>query len=140
MYGDRLLSPVVAGFENQFGREQSSFLSKTNLLRLKLKAMRAGVWYRALQRIDRALFDLVLKVDITFRSPSLARSILSITRKLDGFLEGRVCRAIREVGFSLALKVSLFAQQWGNKAASEWAGDLSFARYLAVMSLNGQLH
>jgi hypothetical protein len=67
----------------------------------------------------------------------LANRILSITRKLEGHLESRFVRAIREIGFSLALKLSLFAQKWGNKAAKEWASDLGFARYLAVMKLNG---
>ena len=35
-----------------------SFIDKTQLIKLKLKAMRAGVWFRALPRIDRALIDL----------------------------------------------------------------------------------
>jgi hypothetical protein len=114
-----------------------SFLDKTQLIKLKLKAMRSGVWFRALPRIDRALIDLTIKVTRCIRSSILAKSILSITRKLEGLLESRFVRAIREIGFSLAHKLSLFAQKWGNKAAKEWANDFGFVRYLAVMKLNG---
>jgi hypothetical protein len=114
-----------------------SFLDKTQLIRLKMKAMRAGVWFRALPRIDRALIDLTIKVVSNVRSVTLAKSILSITRKLEGLLESRFVRAMREIGFSLAHKLSLFAQKWGNKAAKEWANDFGFVRYLAVMKLNG---
>ena len=99
--------------------------------------MRAGVWFRALPRIDRVLVDLTIKVAQTIRSPFLASSILSVARKLEGLLESKFARAIREVGFPLASKLAMLARKWGNKAAREWAGDEAFARYLAVMKLNG---
>jgi hypothetical protein len=115
----------------------SNFIDRTQLIKLKLKAMRSGVWFRALRRIDRVLVDLTIKVARCVRSSILANSILSITRKLEALLESRFVRAIRDIGFSLACKLSLLAQKWGNKAAKEWANDFGFARYLAVMKLNG---
>ena len=124
--------PEIAPQDNAF-----SFLDKTQLVKLRLKAMRAGVWFRTLPRIDRVLIDLSIKVASNVRSVILAKCILSITRKLEGLLESRFVRAVREIGFSLAYKLSLFAQKWGNKAAKEWANDFGFVRYLAVMKLNG---
>jgi hypothetical protein len=115
----------------------SNFIDRTQLIKLKMKAMRSGVWFRALRRIDRVLIDLTIKVARCVRSSILANCILSITRKLEGLLESRFVRAVREIGFSLAYKLSLFAQKWGNKAAKEWANDFGFVRYLAVMKLNG---
>jgi hypothetical protein len=115
----------------------SGFIGKEQLLKLKLKAMRAGVWFRALPRIDRVLVDLTIKVAQCIRSPSLASCILSVARKVEDLLESRFARAVREIGFSLSRRVSLLAQGWGNKAARAWAGDEDFARYLAVMRLNG---
>jgi hypothetical protein len=114
-----------------------SFLDKTQLIKLKLKAIRSGVWFRALPRIDRVLFDLTIKVvRCGVRSTSLAKIILSITRKLEGLLESKLARAIRDIGFPLACKLSLLAQKWGNRGAQEWAKDTGFAKYLAVMKLN----
>jgi len=113
-----------------------SFLDKTQLVKLKLKAMRAGVWFRALPRIDRVLVDLTIKVASNVRSVVLAKCILSIMRKLEGLLESKFVRAIREIGFSLACKLSLFAQKWGNVVAKSWVSDVGFARFLAVMNLN----
>lgn len=112
-------------------------MGREQLLKLKLKAMRAGVWFRALPRIDRVLVDLTIKVAQCIRSPSLASSILSVARKVEDLLESRFARAVREIGFSLTCRLSLLAQKWGNKAARSWAGDEGFARYLAVMKLNG---
>ena len=113
-----------------------SFLDKTQLVKLKLRAMRSGVWFRALPRIDRVLVDLTIKVTSNVRSVTLAKCILSITRKLEGLLESKLVRAIREIGFSIACKLSLFAQKWGNILAKSWVSDMRFARFLAVMNLN----
>jgi hypothetical protein len=115
----------------------SSFLNKVQLLKLKLKAIRAGVWFRALRRIDRALVDLTIKVArYNVRSVTLAKNILTVMKKLEGLLEGSLSRVIREAGFPLAKKLSSLAQKWGNLSAKEWQSDSSFARFLAVLSLN----
>ena len=113
-----------------------SFIEKKQLIKFKCKAIRAGVWFKALPRIDRVLIDLAIKVTQSIRSPSLAKSIVSITRKLEGLLENRLERAMKEIGFPLARKLSLFAMKWGNRRAQEWAEEVGFVRYLAAMKLN----
>jgi hypothetical protein len=115
------------------------FLNRTQLLKLKMKAIRAGVWFRGLRRIDRALVDLTIMVATTVRSGLLASSVLSVARKLSVFLEDKVGRAMRQTGFSMACKLSQLAQRWGNRAAKGWVNDVGFARYLAVMQINGCL-
>ena len=115
----------------------SGFLVKTQLLKLKLKALRAGIWFRALPRIDRVIVDLTIRVTQSIRSVSLAESILSVIRKLEGLFESKVSHAIRKVGFPLACKLGLFAQSWGHTSASVWGADADFARYLAIMKMNG---
>ena len=105
-------------------------------MKLRLKAMRAGVWFRALRRIDRVLVDLTIKVASSVRSVTLAKSILAVIRKLEGFLESSLLRALREVGFPLAQKLSLLAQAWGNASAKSWSSDLPFVNFLAVIHIN----
>jgi hypothetical protein len=113
------------------------FINRSQLVKIKTKAMRAGVWYRALPRIDRVLVDLTISVAQSVRSVSLARGLSSVVRKLEDLLESRVARAVREVGFPLASKLSLLALSWGYSGARAWIFDVTFARYLAVMRLNG---
>jgi galactitol-specific phosphotransferase system IIC component len=114
----------------------SSFLNKAQLMKLRLKAMRAGVWFRVLPRIDRVLVDLTIRVASSIRSVTLAKNILVVVRKLEGLLESSLSRALREVGFPLAQKLSLVAQKWGNASAGNWASDSSFAFFLAVLHIN----
>jgi len=96
------------------------------------------VWFRALPRIDRVLVDLTIKVTSYVRSVTLAKNLLVVTKKLEALLESKLRRAITEIGFPIACKLSLLAQKWGNEGAKEWAKDMNFVRYLAVMDLNGK--
>jgi hypothetical protein len=105
-------------------------------MKLKLKAMRSGVWFRALPRIDRVLVDLTIKVASNVRSVTLAKSLVAVIRRLEGIMESILSRALREVGFPLAKKLSLLAQKWGNRSASQWAEDPGFARYLTITQIN----
>jgi hypothetical protein len=117
-------------------KNTSIFLNKKQLIKLRLKAIRAGVWFRALPRIDRVLVDLTIKVASTVRSVILAKSILTIIRKLEELLESRLLRILRKVGAPLAQKLSLVAQRWGNMSAKNWPSDKSFVNYLAVIHIN----
>ena len=123
--------------ETGIQEDTSNFLNREQLIKLRLKAIRAGVWFRALPRIDRVLVDLTIKVADNIRSPHLARCILAITGKLEAIMESKLSRAIREIGLPIAQKLSLFAQKWGNKTAEKWANDKNFACYWAAMKLNG---
>jgi len=121
----------------ELSRERFSFLDRSQLVKIKTRATRAGVWYKALPRIDRVLVDLTIGVAQGIRSVHLAQCLLSVVRKLEGALESRVARAVREIGVPLAQKLSAVAQSWGNSVARAWAFDAGFARYLAMMGLNG---
>jgi hypothetical protein len=111
-------------------------LRKQKLRKLKLQAIRCGVWFRGLSRVDRALVNLTIRVVDRVCSFTLAKALLSVVKKLEDAFESGVLHALREVGFPLARKLSLFAQKWGNNFAQNWMRDVSFARFLAIMHIN----
>jgi len=114
----------------------SSLLTTIQLTKLKQKAIRSGVWFRALPRIDRALVDLTIKVADNIRSTQLAKSIFAVISKLELSIDNRFHRLVRTVGRPLAEKTSKIAQNWGNLSARHWSTDWSFALYLAVLQAN----
>ena len=116
------------------------FVSKAQLLKLKLKAKRAGVWFKVLPRIDRALLDLTIMVADSIRSSVLVRSILAVARKLEGVLESSILCTFQKVAVRLAQKLSLIAQKWGNESAKNWSFEVSFIKFLAVMHINQPRH
>ena len=118
-------------------KKASGLLEKGQLVALRRRALRAGVWFRRLPRIDRVLVDLTIRLVDNIRSVMLAKSLLSVAGKLEGLLESKFARRVRAIGFSLAVKQSLFGVGWGNNSCRSWAGDPIYARFLAVMKING---
>ena len=111
-------------------------LNRVELTKMKVKAMRRGLWFKVLSRTERASIDLTIKVVERVRSLLLARMLGAIVRKLLDAMESKVARVIREVGRGLAEKLSRIAQSWGNKSAHHWKEDPSFVRYLAITYIN----
>jgi hypothetical protein len=109
---------------------------RSNLLWLKLKARRSGIWFKVLTRLDRVLLDLTIKVADEVRSLRLIKELLVVARKVEDALESRFSQAIYETGFPLARKLGLLAKKWGNPFAESWVSDISFARFLAITQLN----
>jgi len=111
-------------------------LTKIELTKMKVRAIRRGLWFKVLSRTERASIDLTIKVVERVRSLLLAKVLGAIVRKLLDAMESRVARVIREVGSDLAEKLSRIAQSWGNKSAHHWTEDKSFMQYLAITYMN----
>lgn len=111
-------------------------LNVARLLDLKYKAMRSGLWFKALRRIDRVLVDVTVRVAKSVHSATLARALYSIMEKLESAFKNRVWSVVHKIGFPLAHKLSVLAQKWGNDYAPNWAFDESFAKFLAIMYVN----
>jgi len=114
----------------------SNLLDKRLLKKVKVRAFRNGAWFRALHRLDRVLVDLTIRVVDRIRSATLVRNILTVIKKLEENVGGDLLRDLNDLGFSLARKLSLIAQRWGNTSAKKWAFDLSFLRFLVVLHIN----
>jgi hypothetical protein len=118
--------------EGCFRSEYSAFLSRFELVGLRRRALRCGVWFRVLSRIERSLVDLAIAAVSRVRSLVLARSLAFVVEKLSGFFGSGVGRQVQAVGFPLARRLSCIAQKWGNASAVCWGCDFGFAVFLAV--------
>jgi len=111
-------------------------LTRIELTKIKVRAMRRGFWFKVLSRVERAGIDLTIKVVEKVRSILLAKMLTSVVKKLLEAMESRVVSMMKTVGRSLAQKMSRIAQGWGNKSAAQWAADLGYTRYLTVTYMN----
>jgi hypothetical protein len=125
-------SNVKVGAEASLG-----FVSVRKLVEVKRFALRRGLWFRVLDRVERGVVDLTVKFIDDIKSAKLAKVLVAILEKLRIAGEGAVDRLVRTLGFSLAKKVSALAVGLGYVSACSWAVDVGFARFLAVMQLNG---
>lgn len=116
--------------------EKRTPLIRTEIVKIKARALRKGVWFRVLTRVERACLDLAIKVVERVRSRLLQRVLSSILDKLEEAMESQVQRLMREIGDNLASELSRIAQDWGNKSAVKWAKETSFIKFLTITYLN----
>ncbi len=109
-----------------------SSLSIGRLAEAKKTALRRGVWFRSLNRVERGIIDLTVRYVENIKSTKLAKIVTAIIEKLQTTMESTADKLVRTIGLSLARKISEIALNWGNHLASTWAEDRSFARFLVV--------
>ena len=112
-------------------------LSRNELVMMRVKALRSGVWFKVLSGVERSMVNLAIRVvEKVVKSSLLARLMVGIVDKLKQATENRFLRMVGEVGVPLARKLGGIAQVWGNKSASQWTEDPGFSRYLTIMWMN----
>jgi hypothetical protein len=110
----------------------SSPLSVERLTKAKKTALRRGIWFRTLNRLERGIIDLTVRYVENIKSTKLAKIVTAIIEKLHLAMESTLDKAVRSVGLFLARKISEIAVSWGNLLASKWVDDLSFAKFLTL--------
>lgn len=106
------------------------------MAKIRTKAIRRGIWFRILNRAERAQIELTVKIVKRVRSLLLTKVLTSLMTKLLNALESKVEHLTREVGQHLAKGIGLIAQSWGHTTAFLWKSEHSFVRYLIIMYMN----
>jgi hypothetical protein len=107
-------------------------LSIGKLTETKKHALRRGVWFKALNRVERGIIDLTVKYVDNIKSATLAKVLTAIIVKLQTATESMIDKLVRTIGLPLTRKISNIAVSWGNHLAKLWADDRGFARFLAL--------
>ena len=116
--------------------ENRILLTRGEIIKVKTKALRRGVWFRALTKTDRACIDLAIIVVERVRSRLLLKVLFSLMKKLEEIMESHVHRLMREVGCGMAKKLSAIALEWGHESAHSWVRDPGFIQYLVITEMN----
>jgi len=131
---DRTLETIPA--KDFQGIHNQGALTRNELVNLRAKAIRRGIWFKVLSKTERACMELTIKIVNKVRSHLLAKVLASIIQKLLGAMKSRVVHAMEEIGCAIAQKLSQIALKWGNISATQWMKNHSFIQYLAVMHMN----
>ena len=105
------------------------------LLSFKRKALRKGVWFKALDNVERNIINLTAKVVDRVESPVLGVTIVKILNKLLQPLKSSFMKRIG-LGIKRAAQISAQAQAWGNQKAKSWARDINFVRYMMSLKID----
>ena len=106
---------------------------------LKRKALRRGLWFRALNSVERGIVDLCIRIKRGFdvKSMRLLRVLAGIVKKIVRFLRSPCGMESWIRGFRMAFQASWLAVSWGYEEAREWAQDLNYITFLARAWIQG---
>lgn len=111
-------------------------IAKHDLLRVKTRALRLNVWFKALSKTERAIINLTMKCVERVRSNFLETVISSIIDKILKALECQFLFKAEKAGREIAKQVGQIALKWGHKNAPVWELEIDFIRFLGVNILN----
>lgn len=99
------------------------------------KALRRGVLFTALDKLDREYLYLTMKVLDELRSGVVKNVISGILVKLDEAFKSPFFRKVETFGVEKARSISEKAVEWGYEEAVKWARDDGFMTYLTINTI-----
>jgi len=113
-----------------------SQMIKTRIKSVMANAKRRGAWF-SLDRKEKSIMYLSVKLQLKFESLDLLRSLASIMKKLEA--RGETVYACFQRGVRLAWAFSDFAVSCGNIKAKAWRNDRSYAVFLGRITSSPRL-
>ena len=104
---------------------------KQLLLHQMIRAKRAGTWFR-LPRQQRGMFELAMRLEVKLQSHDLLKALVAVLRSLRERCDGRFSALMKATRIAWAFSEA--AVRTGNEAAKGWRSDLSYIRFLAILS------
>ncbi|GEM_PF-3457425 len=111
-------------------------ISKNDILDLKRKSLRKGVWFRGLSKMERGIIDLTVRCVERIRSPTLIRVLQRVLNKLSDAVKHPFAWRIEQIGRPLADRAIQVALSWGVEEAVSWKEDVSYVRCLGLNYLS----
>jgi hypothetical protein len=102
---------------------------------VRRKALRKGIWYKALSRAERGIISLTSRLVDKIQSLDLAKSVVKILAKLRDAAKHPFTRHMENHGVSQAHRNIEHAINFGSKEAYNWMTS-QYIRYLAFIDYN----
>ena len=131
-----LVSAICVGGSQREETEAMFSMTKQGLMKVKSRALRNRTWYKTLSRMERAIIDLTIKCVEKIRSQVLAQMVSKIVSKILKTLAEDFMTHAEKVGREIVEKLSVIAQDWGNRTCFLWKCDKGFVKFLGVNTLN----
>jgi len=107
-------------------------------MKIKARAFRHRIWFKALSRAERAVIDLTIQCVEKVQSRILTRVISKIIDKILKTLKNGFLETADKIGRETVERLCRIAGIWGNSTASGWKHDRGFIRFLGVNAVNTQ--
>lgn len=110
--------------------------TKGFLSEVRCSALRKGVWYRALDSVERGILFISAKIIDTVKSDVLNSLLVKIIAKLRDFFKSGFVQHFEQFGMERMKIIQAQAIEFGYKGAEQLGKDLGFIKYLMFLDYN----
>jgi hypothetical protein len=103
---------------------------------IRRKALRRGVWHSTLDKLDRGILNLTIKLVENVKSSTLGVAVTRILARLIDASKTPFMRFFEDHGYTKLRNIVNTAISFGSCLAGSWLSDHDFAWYLSVNSYN----
>jgi hypothetical protein len=112
-------------------------LNISNLIDVRKKALRQGLWFQAIDSMQRGIVNLTIRYVSAIRSNMLGLTLQNIFLTLAKALERGFLHKFYCTGRELAENMSNAAHSWGNQDALNWKFDATYIICLGMNKMSG---
>ena len=123
---------MLASEVSYFADRAGGIITRGVLVSVRRVALRAGVYFRAIGRLERALFECAIRVVRVVWSDVLAKVLMRIIVRLLQAARSIPLALAEYIGARMASRAARIAQGWGYEEARDWKNDLGFIRWQAL--------
>ena len=105
---------------------------------VRRRALRKGLWFRALDRVERGIVEISSRGFDEVKSLELVKILVSILAKLRDASKSPFIKHLESVGIDKARNLVEQACRFGCKEAISWLQDVGFAYYIGFMDFYRQ--
>jgi len=106
------------------------------LVEARRRALRRGVWYRALDGVERGILSLASQIIDTVRSSMLSVQLVKIIAKIRDACKSGFIKHLERFGMARVRVIQAQAASFGYREAEGLSKDSKFMRYLIFIDFN----
>jgi hypothetical protein len=110
-------------------------LTRGFLFKMRMKAIRRGVYFKTLNLIERGILSLSARFVDRVKSQILGVELVKILKKIRDALKSSFIIRVEEYGFRRVKELAALAMTWENTTAKKWTQDFDFAQYLTLLKV-----
>jgi hypothetical protein len=103
---------------------------------VRRRALRKGIWFRALDTLERGILLLSAQVVNSVRSSLLTFQLVKILAKLKNASKSGFLNHLERFGLERVRAVQVQAEAFGSERVKGLVGDFGFVRYLMFLDYN----
>ena len=103
---------------------------------VRIKALRNGVWFTALDSLERGIMTLSYQLVNQVQSSLLGIEMIKIIKKIKNASKSLFIQWFENHSMDKVKQIATQTEKWNNEEIKQWGNSIGFLRYLTLIQIN----